>query len=269
MESKQHTIRVGDIVTALEAIAPPDLAEEWDNTGLLVGDARATARRVMTCLTITPESADEAISEKADVIVTHHPLPFRPLKTITTGDVAGQLLLRLIEARCAVISFHTAFDSTRGGINEMLVERFGFRDSRPLLPSELHDGKLGAARVVDSDGPVPFSRLLKRGKAELSLTEIRFVAAPDHQSRKIAFACGSGGPFLDSVAAAGCDTLVTGEVTFHTCLAARATGVALMLLGHYASEQFAMEVLGNRLQRQFPGLVVWCSQAESDPIESA
>src|SRR5664279_2821773 len=116
----------------LEQFAPPYLAEEWDNVGLLVGDRDRELRKVMTCLTITPDSAREAIDERADLIVTHHPLPFAAVKRITADTVLGRLLLDLIAAQIAVYSPHTAFDSAPRGINARLAEGLGLRDIAPL-----------------------------------------------------------------------------------------------------------------------------------------
>jgi putative NIF3 family GTP cyclohydrolase 1 type 2 len=103
-------LTVADIAEFLNEFAPPVLAEEWDNVGLLVGRAQAPVERVMTCLTITPASAREAIEGRAQLIVTHHPLPFRPLKRLTDEAPEGSLLLDLIGAGVAVFSPHTAFD---------------------------------------------------------------------------------------------------------------------------------------------------------------
>src|SRR5688572_20463375 len=105
-----------DICQFLDQLAPPRLAEEWDNVGLLVGDPAQPIERIMTCLTITPASAAEAVSQRADLIVTHHPLPFRPLKRLTSDHTPGRLLLSLIRAGIAVHSPHTAFDSAAAGI---------------------------------------------------------------------------------------------------------------------------------------------------------
>jgi len=106
----------------LDQFAPPVLAAEWDNVGLLVGDRTQKVERVLTCLTITPAVAAEAIRERADLIVTHHPLPFRPLKRLTADEPAGRLLLDLIRAGVAIHSPHTAFDSAAAGINQQLAE---------------------------------------------------------------------------------------------------------------------------------------------------
>src|SRR5579871_2229856 len=120
-----HT--VADIVAFLDAFAPTKLAAEWDNVGLLLGDPANPVERVMTCLTVTPESADEAVAEKVSLLVSHHPILFRPMQQLTTGRREGRVLLDLARAGVAVYSPHTAFDNTRGGINDLLAGRLGLK----------------------------------------------------------------------------------------------------------------------------------------------
>src|SRR5438309_11196096 len=112
---------VADIVRVLEHWFPLALAAEWDNVGLLIGDLAQPAQRVMTCLTVTPDTAAEAIRENAHLIVSHHPVLFRPTKALTTASAEGTILLKLIRAGIAVYSPHTAFDNAAGGINDFLA----------------------------------------------------------------------------------------------------------------------------------------------------
>ncbi len=223
----------------------------------------------MTCLTVTPDSAGEAVDRGADLIVTHHPIPFRPLNRITAADVSGRLLLKLIRAGIAVISPHTAFDSAAAGINQMLAEKFELPDPRPLVPACEFDPSLGAARIARPVQPVRLSVLLNRAKTVFDLPAMRFVGDPDQRVSQIALACGSGGSFLDAAVLAGCDCLVTGEATFHSCLAARSAGMALLLLGHHNSERFAVEALAGVIASHFPDTSVWSSTRETDPVRYA
>jgi dinuclear metal center YbgI/SA1388 family protein len=125
-----HT--VATIIAYLEQFAPPALAADWDNVGLLLGERSTEVRRVLTCLTITPESAAEAIETGTQLIVTHHPVLFRAIKRLTGDTPEGPMLCALIRAGVAVHSPHTAFDNTRGGINELLAGRLGLVDVAPL-----------------------------------------------------------------------------------------------------------------------------------------
>lgn len=129
-----HTVDA--VVRYLEEFAPPTLAAEWDNVGLLLGDHAVEVRKIMTCLTVTPESASEAVAAEAQLIVTHHPILFRPLKRLTTATPEGRMLLSLIQVGVAVYCPHTAFDNTRDGINDQLAQRLGLLDVRPLRSRE-------------------------------------------------------------------------------------------------------------------------------------
>jgi dinuclear metal center YbgI/SA1388 family protein len=126
---------VGDVASWVDRFAPGRLAEPWDNVGLLWGDPRAEVARVMTCLTVTPGSADEAIAEGAALIVSHHPVLFKAVKAVRADRVETGHLWRLARAGVAIVSPHTAFDNTEGGINDTLASRLGLEGVGPLRPS--------------------------------------------------------------------------------------------------------------------------------------
>ena len=125
-------LTVHAVIDFLEQFAPPGLAADWDNVGLLLGDRGAEVRRILACLTVTPASAAEAVEAGAQLIVTHHPVLFRAVKRLTTATPEGRMLLALIRAGVAVYSPHTAFDNTRDGINAALARRLGLLDVGPL-----------------------------------------------------------------------------------------------------------------------------------------
>ncbi len=260
---------LSDLIAFLEAFAPPALAESWDNVGLLVGDRHRAVSRVMTCLTITKASADEAIAAQADLIVTHHPLPFRPFKRLTTDTPEGRLLLALITAGVAIYSPHTAFDSTGGGINRQLAAGLALTDVHPLVPAPAGSNvanHIGGGRYGQLSGSQTLAQLAAAVKEFLNIQQVQIVGAADQPVQRVAVACGSAGEFLEPAHAAGCHVLLTGETRFHTCLEAEALGVALLLTGHYASERFAVETLAEVIGEKFPGLDVWASRSENDPL---
>lgn len=122
------------LLDTLQELAPPDTAESWDNTGLLLGDTDGDISSVMTCLTLTPDVAEEAIRERVGLVVTHHPLLFKPVKQLTAATTEGRLILSLLRHGIAVQSPHTAWDNAPLGINQQLAERLDLRDIRPLRP---------------------------------------------------------------------------------------------------------------------------------------
>ncbi len=258
-----------EICDFLDRYAPVQLAEEWDNVGLLVGDKSSSVARIMTCLTVTPESAEEAISKRADLIVSHHPLPFHPIKKLTTESTSTKLLWNLIRAGIGIYSPHTGFDSAEAGINQLICQRIGLQEIRPLLPAIDHSTGLGAGRIGRLEVPTDLVSFIDLLKQKFCIRKLQFVGNLSNSVSIVSSACGSGGSFLENADSAGCDTLVTGEAGFHTCLEAKARFMSLILLGHYSSERFAIEILSDVLQSQFADLEVWASEKESDPINFA
>lgn len=143
--------KVAQVAEFMEGFAPLELAADWDNVGLLLGDLAGPADRIMTCLTVTPESCAEAVVAKVGLIITHHPILFRGCKRLTADDPEGKMLLDLARAEVAVYSPHTAFDNAPEGINAILAGKLGLENARPLRRT----GTLRQCKVVvfvpDSD----------------------------------------------------------------------------------------------------------------------
>ena len=259
-------ISIENIGEYLNQYAPTRLAEDWDNVGLILGDPERIARKIMTCLTVTDQSVQEAIDKHVDLIVSHHPLPFRPTKQITTTHTPTRLIWELAQAGISVYSPHTGFDSAADGINQMLATRCGLNKIKPMLPIVDDKEGLGAGRTGRFDAPTTFGDLANTIKKEFGIAQLQVVGDLEKQISKVGIACGSGGSFLGRAAAIGCDCLVTGEATFHTCLESQAKGVNLLLMGHFQSERFAIEVMAEKISQQFSELEVWPSEDESDPL---
>lgn len=256
-------VTVAEIAAFLEQYAPSRLAADWDNVGLLVGDRHQKIERVMTCLTITPASAAEAIDQRADLVVAHHPLPFRALKRLTRDTTVGRMLLDLIGARIAVYSPHTAMDSAPRGINQRLAEGLGLEEIVPLVPDPQGQG---AGRFGSLPSPITLGQMADRVKEFLAIERLQRVGDPEQRVQRIAVACGAAGEFLAAAHEAGCHAMLVGETNFHTCLEAEALGIGLVLPGHFASERFAAAVLAEAMSAQFPELRAWPSRRERDPL---
>lgn len=263
---RSQVVTINDICQFMEKFAPTQLAEDWDNVGLLVGDRTLSIERVMTCLTVTPETVDEAVQRKADLIVTHHPMPFRPMKRLTTDTITGGIVWQLARAGISIYSPHTGFDSAENGINQNLGIRLGLEGLEPLIPQEGGVQTIGAGRLGRLQEPQALAKFVSSIKLNLSIDSVRVVNADGSPVQRVAIACGSGGSFLGKAKARGCDALVTGEATFHTCLEARARGMSLVLLGHFASERFAVETLAESLSASFESTEIWSSTTERDPL---
>ena len=271
-------MKADELIQYLEELAPLELAEGWDNVGLLLGDRNRDVKSVLTCLTLTSNVAAEAIERGVTFVISHHPILFRAIQRITTETVAGRMLLDLIAARIAVYSPHTSYDSARDGINRQLASMFDLQDVRAIRPiTESVSGgstditgadreSFGGGRYGRLPNPVPLAQFVESVKQRLGLDGIQYVGEPEQIIERVGIACGSAAEFLSDAVACGCQALLTGEARFHACLEAQDAGVGMILPGHYATERPAMESLAERLTQRFPELHVRASDVEADPI---
>ena len=257
-------VRVDDVCRVLENLAPLRLAEDWDNVGLLIGMRDDPVESIGTCLTLSADVVERAIDQSLSMVVSHHPLPFRPVKTLTDAPGPGQLVHRLVRGGVAVYSAHTAYDSAAGGINARWAQRLNLKNVRPLRPDE-EDPTVGSGRVGLLEHQMPVVDLASLCSPPERSHRVRLTGDPAAMVSKVAIGCGSGGSFLGDAIEHGCDVLLTGEATYHTCLEAAASGVTVVMTGHFDSERFAMEALAENLQKRLPRVAVSVLE-ESDVV---
>lgn len=256
---------LAEVVAVLEDLAPLRLAAEWDSVGLLVGSRRPAIRRALFCLTLTGGVAREAIDGGADLVVTHHPLPFRPVARITDTTPTGGILLDLTAAGIAVWSGHTAWDSAAGGINDLLAEHAGLGAVAPLVRDAVAP-RAGFGRVGLAGEGVSLGALARRLAAAVDARGVQLVGPADAPVERVAIVCGSGSDGIPAAAEAGCDTFVTGELRLHDAVHLSAIGLRGVVLGHHASERFSMAALAERVAAQVSGLECSASAADTDPL---
>lgn len=257
---------IGDVCDFLAKLAPLELAEDWDNVGLLVGSRKSKLVIAMTCLTATDDVIQTAIESQVSLLIPHHPLPFRPLHRITDEMETGRLLLNLIKADIGLYCAHTAWDSAEFGINFQLATKLGLESIEPLVPSETNSN-VGVGRVGELRSPTHLTDF--SGAIESALPESRLRTVISHRRKivRVGIGCGSAGSMVGLAARSNCDTFLTGEATYHQCLEAKSLGINLILTGHYASERFAMRDLGERIGNHFPECQVLDCTTERDPVE--
>ena len=282
-------MKLQTLIDFMETICPLELAEDWDNVGLLLGSRTDEIDKVLTCLTVDGAVVDEAIAEGVDCVVSHHPFPFHAEKRWTTDTPEGTLLLRLVGAGIAVYSPHTAHDSAFFGINRQLAEGLGLIDVRSLydgtlaptramlagldesearrLEAELESGVLlGTGRIGRFPRPRTLADFAEQVKETLQIERLQVVGADERVVTTVAIGCGAADEFIGEAARRGADAILMGEARFHACEEARARGIGVVLAGHYATERFAAYVMAERIARRFPELTVVASAKESDPI---
>lgn len=252
---------VQQVYEVMQRLAPPELAEHWDNPGLLV-DCGGEVRRVLVTLDITPEVVAEAAAKQCTVIVAHHPVIFDPLKRLCPADVPYQLVRAGISAIC----MHTNLDAAEGGVNEVLAGIFGMRDWEVFAD--------GCGRVGEVE-PITVPELARKAQAVLGVRCNRPRSGPAVQVkfadtgrtvRRLAVISGAGGSMFEDALAVGADCLLTGEANHHAAIDAVRLGLSLVAAGHYATEFPVCAAIADRLRTAFPELEVRVSGENRDPF---
>lgn len=244
------SVTVQEILQELKAFAPPELACSWDNVGLLV-DAGRPVEKVLTALDITADVVREAAAAGCQLIVSHHPVIFDPMKHISAEDVPAMLLQNGISGIC----MHTNLDAAPGGVNDTLADLLGMsRENRRNFADNC--GRIG---TVETTTVADIARFC----AETLHSGVKFVESGKPVSC-LAEVSGGGGSYLQEAIDEGADCLVTGEAAHHIALLAKQKGVGLVVAGHWGTEQGIADVLAARLHTAFPQLEVRHAKADTD-----
>lgn len=237
---------VTHIYDAIDRLAPFWLTMDFDNTGILVGDRNREVSCALLALDCTPAVVEQARQLGAQLIITHHPVIFHPLKRVNEDAVVYQL----IRSDIAVISAHTNLDIAQGGVNDALASAIGLRDCRGL---ELLNEQTGAwlGRIGTLPEPLSPEAFAAHIKACLNASSVKFAAAP-RAIRTVALCSGSGADCLDAAISAGADALLTSEVKQHEYLAAAAAGISIFDAGHFDTEDIVTEPLRDYLAKEIP-----------------
>ncbi len=255
-------MNVGDLVRAMEAIAPARFASSWDNVGLIVGDEATPLARVLLTIDCTSEVLDEARRERAEAIVSYHPPIFSPEKRFLAGSIAHDAA----RAGIAIHSPHTALDVAHGGTNDVLADALSMTTREPLRRLEAPGSQSHGLGRVGSLDAAPALVLVDRVKRALSIGNVLVAGTLDRGVSRAAVCAGSGGDLLQDAIDSGAQLFLTGELRHHDALRAVAAGLTVVCTLHSASERAALEVLERRLAEQLTGVAVIRSRADCEPF---
>ena len=256
-------MKLGELIAALERLAPLRLQDEWDNSGLQVGFPEAEIRRVLVCLDVTEAVVDEAIAEGCDVIVSHHPLLFKALRQVSDATYQQRCVVKALRAGISIYSAHTSLDNAPGGVNHRIAALLGLEDLRWLSPSE-GEANAGSGLVGQLPRPEEDAAFLARVSRIFGVACLRHSALDGRQIRRVALCGGSGAFLLPEAVHAGADCFLSGEFHYHDYFENQ--GLLLAELGHYQSEQYTQDLLLEYLQETFPGLPVQKTALDTNPI---
>ena len=254
--------RVQEIESALFQFAPRELAQSWDNVGLLVGDPAAPVERILVALDVTESVVEEAAASGCQLIVAHHPLmncAWHPVQSVRMDDAQGRLIASLVRNDIAAICMHTNLDAAGGGVNDCLAMALGLMNIVPLEEGCLCRGGV----LVDPMDLAAFAAYVKK---RLGANGVRY-ANGGREVHKVAVGGGACGEYAALARELGCDTFVTADLKYHDFQNAAPWGLNLIDAGHFPTEDVVCPQLVNLLEDRFPALTVLKSTRHSEVIQ--
>ena len=231
-------MNVRTVYDLLHAFAPFDTQQEWDNSGILVGSPAQEVTSILFALDVTQPVIDEAVALGAQLIVTHHPLMFSAIHSLTDETYEGRLIRRLVRENISLIAAHTNLDQAVGGTNDLLAALCG-------LVEVTGEGFFRSGFLPEPMTVRAFADMLE----ENLLTTVRIMAPEDRMIRRVGLCSGGGSDEWQQAAEAGCDAFVSGEIKHHHALAMADAGIAALECGHFATEEPGLAALAEALQK--------------------
>jgi len=274
-DSMLKKVKAADIIRYMEREAPLCLAEEWDNPGLMIGSPEDEAEGVLLCLDVTDDIIEEAIKRGCNMIISHHPLIFRPLKNIRGDSGKGSLVMKVIRNYLTVYSAHTNLDYAVNGVNQCLAEALALKNLEPvnLLAKEPHgEGdkgyEYGLGRSGELENSMDIMDFCNYVKEKLNAGTVRLSGKrAERMVKKVGVFAGSfSEKYVDDFIKKGVDVVVTGDVEYNSAVDLLEAGIYLLDAGHYTTERVVLKKLREKLQNEFSNIRILCSQVEKDPF---
>jgi len=231
-----------DVLDFLNGKYPLNLSCSWDNCGLLVGELEDEINKIFVCLDITSDIINEAIKNNVNLIVTHHPIIFHPLKVVTSNS----LVYKLISAKISVISIHTNLDIANGGINDILIDKLDSYNVTKLSHSDKEAELIRVAKV----NTIETKNLINNVKEKLNLQTIKSNKV-NKKINTIAVCSGSGGDFIPLIIKNNIDAYITSEISHDKFILANEENVVVLDCGHFETENIIMDELVRVLRENF------------------
>ena len=248
---------VQDIINLMESLSPTALKQDWDNVGLNCGSRNAEVKKVLIALDPFEHVCKEAADWGADLLLTHHPLIFRPIPMVTDDAAITRGLITLVQNGISHFCAHTNLDSAEGGVNDVLAETLGLGNISPI--AENHWNMLRCGELPQQN----LSHFLKTVKEKLHAPGLRYCDA-GKPVRKVAVGGGACSGGLFDALQAGCDTFVTADVKYNEFWDACEQGLNLIDAGHFYTENPVVAVLAEKISAAFPEIEVKISETHAD-----
>ena len=242
-------MKCNNILDNLLKVMPRELAMSWDNVGLLAGSKEKEVKNIVVCLDLSEKLIEKAISLKADLIVSHHPLIFSPIKNVTDETSVGKRLVSLIKNDISYIALHTNYDIAAGCMSDLVAERIGLRGEPLEKTASMEEEDVGIGKVGDLEKHLKISEIAKLVKERFNLPHLRiFDGGEDRLLSRIAISPGSGKGMYKAAYEKRASLLISGDISHHDAIDALELGVATIDAGHYGLEHIFIADMAQRLR---------------------
>ena len=257
-------VKIKEVLSALERFAPLPLQESWDNAGLQLGLTETEVSGALLCLDVNERIVDEAMAKGCNLIVSHHPLLFRGLKTISDLNDVQRTVMSAIKKGIAVISMHTNMDNAKGGVNYRIAEKLGLQDVKFLAPAGA-DAESGSGVVGELAEPLAADDFIIAVKKAFGVECAMCNELLRRPIKRVALCGGAGDFLLDEAVKNQADAFITGEMHYHQYFGYEQT-IQICVIGHYQSEQYTAEIFEEIIQKECPGVKTCIAETNTNPI---
>jgi dinuclear metal center YbgI/SA1388 family protein len=258
-------VQMKALINKLEKLAPPTLAEEWDNVGLMMGSKSTPITKVLCALDVNEQVVEEAILIGAECIVTHHPFFFKGMKRIDYDTSKGALIQKIVQEGIQIYSMHTNLDIVQGGMNDFLAKGLLLKNIK-VLSQTTPTSYEGIGRVGDI-ATLSLRDLSNQVKTFLGTSFVRVVGDLDAPIDKVAICSGSGSQYIKEAAGVA-DVYITGDIKFHEAQMAVEEGLFLIDAGHYATENIMMPVVAKYIESALEGVLAVSSKINAEMFQT-
>ena len=258
-------MKIQDVLSALEQFAPLPLQESWDNAGLQVGLTEAEVSGALLCLDVTEAVVDEAVEKGCNLIVSHHPLLFRGLKTISDLTDVQRTVRKAVKNDVAVVSMHTNMDNAQGGVNFKMAEKLGLTDVQFMAPKTVDGVTCGSGIIGQLAEPLAAEAFVAKVKQAFGVACAMTNQLLERPVSRVALCGGAGDFLLDEAVKAGADAFITGEMHYHQYFGYEQQ-IQICVIGHYQSEQYTTEVFRDIINERCPGVRTEIAETMTNPI---
>lgn len=246
------SLKIKDIMEIMEDYAPLKLKESYDNVGLMIGNPECEITSILVALDCTIKVIKEAEEKDCNLIITHHPLLFKKPMSITTETLQGRKILDIIRNGINVYSSHTNLDSTKGGINDLIMQLLDFKNCQVIEVNNTNSGdkEAGIGRMVTLGSPIVLEELCEKAKEAFEISSLKYSGEDKQVISKVAVINGSGNDFLMKAKSLGVDCIITGDTSYHYVSDLQEEGISIIDVGHFESEWPGMKIVGKWLENR-------------------